>query len=152
MVSGVDRNFALESYGAGSRCFDHTEQMWEERSCSQVRQWQHWGSGCYNYNCQDGRLQIVVLNHTYTCFYAGQQLEVRLRPEDDDWLHTGSLVCPSCEEVCGPEAGCRPGVSPPLSHNYPEHLLTCGQPPLSLTPVLGCGLMALWTALRGLQP
>ena len=34
--SGDDRNFALESYGVGSKCFDHTEQMWEERSCSQV--------------------------------------------------------------------------------------------------------------------
>ena len=71
-----DRNFALESYGGGSRCFDHTEEMWEERSCDQVRQWQHWGSGCYNFNCQDGRLQIVVLNQTYTCFYPGQELKV----------------------------------------------------------------------------
>ena len=73
---GEDRNFALESYGGGSRCFDHTEEMWEERSCDQVRQWQHWGSGCYNFNCQDGRLQIVVLNQTYTCFYPGQELKV----------------------------------------------------------------------------
>ena len=31
-----ERNFALESYGQGARCFDHTERMWEERSCSQV--------------------------------------------------------------------------------------------------------------------
>jgi hypothetical protein len=33
---GDDRNFALESYGLGSKCFDHTEKMWEERSCGQV--------------------------------------------------------------------------------------------------------------------
>ena len=33
---GQDRNFALERYGTDSRCFDHTEQMWEERSCEQV--------------------------------------------------------------------------------------------------------------------
>ena len=76
-MPGEDRNFALESYGGGSRCFDHTEEMWEERSCDQVRQWQHWGSGCYNFNCQDDRLQIVVLNQTYTCFYPGQELKVR---------------------------------------------------------------------------
>ena len=44
-LSAVDRNFALERYSGGSKCFDHTDQMWEERSCHQVRQWQHWGSG-----------------------------------------------------------------------------------------------------------
>ena len=36
LISGQDRNFALERYGTNSRCFDHTEQMWEERSCEQV--------------------------------------------------------------------------------------------------------------------
>ena len=35
-ILGQDRNFALERYGTDSRCFDHTEQMWEERSCEQV--------------------------------------------------------------------------------------------------------------------
>lgn len=32
----VDKNFALESYGESSKCFDHTNQMWEQRSCRQV--------------------------------------------------------------------------------------------------------------------
>ena len=77
-VVGDDRNFALESYGVGSKCFDHTERMWEERSCSQVRQWQHWGSGCYNYICEEQRLHMQVLNHTFTCFYPGQEIEVKL--------------------------------------------------------------------------
>ena len=43
----------------------------------QVRQWQHWGSGCYNYVCEDNRLHIIVLNSTYTCFYGGQELKVQ---------------------------------------------------------------------------
>lgn len=72
--------------------------MWEERSCSQVRQWQHWGSGCYNYVCQSGRLHIKVLNHTFTCYYPRQEINISLM--DNGWLHTGSLVCPACEEVC----------------------------------------------------
>ena len=54
------KNFALEMYGKNSRCFDHTNQMWEERTCKQVRQWQHWGSGCYQYKCEAGRLHIMV--------------------------------------------------------------------------------------------
>lgn len=36
--------------------------MWEERTCRQVRQWQHWGSGCYEYACQNGRLHIIVID------------------------------------------------------------------------------------------
>jgi len=99
-----DRNFALEDYGEHSRCFDHTEQMWEERSCSQVRQWQHWGSGCYKYVCASGRLHIQVLNHTFTCYYPNQEINISLM--DNGWLHTGSLVCPDCQEVC--EAGAEP--------------------------------------------
>ena len=55
-----DKNFALEKYGPHSRCFDHTNDMWEERTCKQARQWQHWGSGCYLYKCEAGRLHIMV--------------------------------------------------------------------------------------------
>jgi len=124
-----DRNFALESYGVGSKCFDHTEQMWEERSCSQVRQWQHWGSGCYNYICEEQRLHLQVLNQTFTCFYTGQEIEVRL--VENDWLHTGSLICPACEDVCSVDftaqgTKCKGGIMPPVAHYYPEHKLTCG--------------------------
>lgn len=41
-------------------CFDHSQDMWEERSCHQTREWQHWGSGCYEYKCEHGRLHIMV--------------------------------------------------------------------------------------------
>ena len=59
------------------------------------------------------------------------QFQIRLRPDADEWLHTGSVVCPPCEEVCGHtlrEAGsaCAPPTQPPLSHVYPQHVLTCG--------------------------
>ena len=142
-IQGKDRNFALEYYGENSRCFDHTEDMWEERSCSQVRQWQHWGSGCYNYICASGRLHIVVLNHTFTCYYPRQVIDISLL--DNGWLHTGSLVCPACEEVCSgqnfssrvPRVGynfvndyevfkCRPGILPPKNFVYHQDVLACG--------------------------
>ena len=60
-VAGPERNFALELYGSESRCFEHSGPMWEERTCRQVRQWQHWGSGCYQYSCHAGRLHIIVI-------------------------------------------------------------------------------------------
>lgn len=128
----------MESYGTDSRCIDHTAQMWEERSCAQVRQWQHWGSGCYRYLCASGRLHIVVLNHTFTCFYPNQEIEIALM--DNGWLHTGSLVCPPCEDVCVRRKGvdvdhvddldddfrCRPGVLQPKNFVYPRDALQCG--------------------------
>lgn len=65
-----EKNFALESYGEGSKCFEHTEKMWEERSCRQTREWQHWGSGCYKYKCENGRLHIIVsITITTISFY-----------------------------------------------------------------------------------
>lgn len=66
-VAEPEKNFALEKYGAHSRCFDHTDQMWEERTCKQLRQWQHWGSGCYQYTCEAGRLHIMVSNAASYC-------------------------------------------------------------------------------------
>lgn len=57
-----EKNFALESYGKESKCFEHSDTMWEERSCTQSREWQHWGSGCYKFKCKLGRLHIIV-NH-----------------------------------------------------------------------------------------
>ncbi|KAK2713757.1 hypothetical protein QYM36_009592 [Artemia franciscana] len=93
-----EKNFALEKYGNNSRCIYHSGQ-WEERACKQSRQWQQWGSGCYEFKCHHGRLGIIVENHTYTCYYTGQ--EIAIRRYSSDWLHVGKIVCPSCQELCG---------------------------------------------------
>ena len=52
----------------------------------------------------------------------------------NQWLHTGSLVCPSCQDVCGDEFAargeeCRIGVLPPSNYVYHEDTLTCGAAP-----------------------
>ncbi len=41
---------------------------------------------------------VQVLNYTFTCFFPGQEIDVRL--VQSSWLHSGSLVCPSCIELC----------------------------------------------------
>lgn len=126
----ADRNFALEKYGPRSKCFDHTDKMWEERSCLQVRQWQHWGSGCYQYYCgEDGRLKINVMGRNFTCFYPQQEIPISLL--SNDWLHKGAVVCPDCAEVCAEEyrlnggGKCAGGVLPPKGYVYPMDDLTC---------------------------
>lgn len=96
-----EKNFALEYYGPGSKCFNHNRDMWVERTCSQVRQWQHWGSGCYKYTCADGRLHIEVANHTYTCYHSKQQIRIQLYASG--WLHIGTIVCPACRDICEKE-------------------------------------------------
>ena len=71
----------------------------------------------------------MVQNQTYTCFYPRQELQVSLMA--NGWLHTGSLVCPPCEEVCGEEFAqrgekCRTGEIVPRDFSYYEDQLVCG--------------------------
>lgn len=98
-----DKNFALESYGPNSRCFNHKEK-WEERACSQSRHWQHWGSGCYKYECVDGKIHLEIANLTYVCDYKDQ--EIKIQRLVNGWLHMGTIICPSCDELC-PNSICR---------------------------------------------
>lgn len=123
-----EKNFALEKYSQNSICFEHTEKMWEERSCHQTREWQHWGSGCYSYICKNGRLHIHVSNYTFECFHAGQELNIRIL--ENNWLHHGNIVCPACSEICEKEFAargevCKKSEEAPSSYFYPKDHLKC---------------------------
>ncbi|KAL1492801.1 hypothetical protein ABEB36_010985 [Hypothenemus hampei] len=123
-----DKNFALEKYGSNSKCFDHTNRMWEEKSCRQLRQWMHWGSGCYSYRCLNGRLHILVGNYSYECYHANQEIFIRII--NNGWLHKGGIVCPPCKEICAKEfeargEHCKKGDEAPPSILYPRDDLRC---------------------------
>lgn len=123
-----DKNFALETYGENSKCFEHTDQMWDEKNCKQIRQWMHWGSGCYAYQCREGRLHVMVTNYTYTCYHANQPIYIRIK--SNGWLHKGAIVCPPCKEVCGKEfeeqgKRCYGGEEAPPSTSYHRDELKC---------------------------
>jgi len=96
-----DSNYALESYGSRSRCFTQTSQ-WQQKSCTMVKQWSRFGSGCYEYECKDGRINILVKNTSYPCYQFNQKVEVQLlkSSSDGEWLHDGEIVCPDCNEFC----------------------------------------------------
>ncbi|CAG9760954.1 unnamed protein product [Ceutorhynchus assimilis] len=118
-----DKNFALEKYGENSLCFEHTNHVWEEKSCGPLRQWMHWGSGCYGYRCQNGRLNILVGNYSYECYHKNQELSIRIT--SNGFLHEGGIVCPSCEEICSKEfesrgEHCETDEEAPLSNFYPR--------------------------------
>lgn len=144
-ISEPEKNFALESYGIGSKCFDHTESMWEERGCKQTREWQHWGSGCYNFLCQNGRIHILVANYTYECFYPGQEISIRIFT--GGWLHQGALKCPPCKDVCGEEfqsrgEQCRVSEEAPPLNMYPRDMLTCGSTSIFYASIRRIGPLA----------
>nr|XP_027196762.1 leishmanolysin-like peptidase [Dermatophagoides pteronyssinus] len=95
----IEKNFALEHYGIDSKCMNHGDEMWVERTCQEIRQWQHWGSGCYQYRCtEDGFISILIANHTYICLYDNQEIKIQLFY--NNWLHKGSIICPKCTELC----------------------------------------------------
>ncbi|KAK2179003.1 hypothetical protein NP493_519g04015 [Ridgeia piscesae] len=91
-------NFALEHYGDNSMCFLH-HTAWSLHHCDTTRDITHWGSGCYMYRCSvvDG-LVVIVSGKEYYCHHRGQILEVH--SIQNDWLHQGSIVCPSCHDTC----------------------------------------------------
>lgn len=125
-----EKNFALEKYGDDSKCILHTNKMWEERSCTQLRQWQHWGSGCYEYHCADGRLHIHVENYTFTCYAENQKVTIQLL--SNGWLHNGVLLCPPCSKLCQgmfekPDDKCLPDSIIPPDVKYHQDELICGQ-------------------------
>lgn len=126
--------------------------MWEERSCRQTREWQHWGSGCYNYKCENGRLHILVLNYTFECFYKNQVLNINLL--SDGWLHKGAIICPSCNEICGQEFKNRGETckiqeeAPPPANHYHRDRLPCTGNNFHLNTVLLFSAILLNMVLR----
>lgn len=146
-----DVNFALENYGAHSKCFDHSDRVWEQKSCRQIREWQHWGSGCYKYKCESGRLHIVVGNYTYTCYHASQVLQIRIIKKG--WLHKGGVVCPPCRELCKEEFAargeyCKGGEEPLPPNLYRNDILTCSAVNLTSPAVLLTAILILMFSLQ----
>lgn len=149
-----EKNFALEKYGKQSKCFEHSDKMWEERSCLQTREWQHFGSGCYTYSCKNGRLHIHVSNYTFECFHAGQSLDIRIL--ESNWLKMGVIKCPSCEELCEEEfaaigESCKPPQKElPSGHYYPKDNLKCAAA-ASLHIPLSISIIPMTLALTRVQ-
>jgi len=96
-----DNNYAIESFGGQSKCFKQGGK-WEQKSCTMIKQWTRYGSGCYNYECKGGLLNIIVRDVTFSCHHRNQKIPVELVMESESgpWLHTGSVVCPACSDIC----------------------------------------------------
>lgn len=90
-------NYALESYGKESKCVEQARQ-WTAQKGQVTRTMLDWGSGCYKYSCANNRLYIVVGEKRYVC--PKQHHIVHINGTLDKWFISGSLRCPSCEELC----------------------------------------------------
>ncbi|ESP02771.1 hypothetical protein LOTGIDRAFT_212290 [Lottia gigantea] len=98
--NGIERdtNYFGEEYGNNSLCLNHGGK-WYLHHCGGVNSPQHSGSGCYRYVCSSELgLTVIVDNKPYRCYKSGQ----RIKPSfiTRSYLHQGSIICPSCHEVC----------------------------------------------------
>ena len=90
-----------------------------------IKQWSRYGSGCYRFQCEAGGLNIIVRNVSYTCSYTGQEIPVELVEEDsagERWLHTGTVVCPDCSQLC---SQCSRSAETEDHHDKRENLGDC---------------------------
>ncbi len=95
-----DDNASLESYGNSSRCFQ-LDGKWTQRKCGRTKSYPQHGAGCYRFSCTNGRINVDMLQTggaIYTCHYDGQPIVIRRIVAG--WLHEGTIVCPSCRELC----------------------------------------------------
>lgn len=92
-------NAIMEVYGHGSRCFD-LAISWTERKCGRARIYSQFMAGCYAAFCVNGRLYLRVFNSTklYPCYKENQLINIHQIV--DGWLREGSILCPSCEDIC----------------------------------------------------
>ncbi|XP_078581847.1 leishmanolysin-like peptidase [Branchiostoma floridae x Branchiostoma japonicum] len=90
-------NYALEYYGQDSKCVEQG-RAWMKEDCRQRAPAVDWGSGCYKYRCTNQGLIVDVAGKEYRCYRKGQELPIAT--VKGSWLYTGSLICPSCEEMC----------------------------------------------------
>jgi len=99
---GENLNYALETYGATSKCIEQGK-LWDQESCSIIKQWHRYGAGCYDYRCKDGKVNIIVSKgqrkEEIICDKAGQNISVALK--EGEFLHMGAIICPGCIEMCG---------------------------------------------------
>ena len=98
--------------------------QWKWKSCT-MKYTQRSRAGCYSYRCSDGRLHIMVRNVSYTCSYPGEKVPVQLTEVDSSgerWLHSGTLLCPDCQQVCG---DCTSGAESGNHHDNRENLGDC---------------------------
>ncbi|XP_046331043.1 leishmanolysin-like peptidase [Haliotis rufescens] len=110
---GPESNFFGEKYGNDSKCFNHADRWYLQR-CYSMDSPQHSGSGCYQFHCSsDNGLIVQVAKKSYRCYHQGQVLNVEF--VSDNYLHKGSIVCPTCQHVCDES-----GITCPPDEELPQ--------------------------------
>jgi leishmanolysin-like peptidase len=146
-TADTDTNYSLERYGNRSRCFEH-ESQWTVQHCDQIYPIEHWGSGCYQYSCSElTGLTVTIHGRRYQCLSTGYRLQVTIAT--NDWLHSGSIVCPSCTDICSVDGVTCPAVVTKLLTQSANITVPCSMA-LAVTRGLGVADNALLTLLTAL--
>uniref|UniRef100_H3AUJ2 Leishmanolysin-like peptidase n=1 Tax=Latimeria chalumnae TaxID=7897 RepID=H3AUJ2_LATCH len=91
------KNYGAEKYGPESVCVTQKSPFVMEQ-CAKKLSYPDWGSGCYQVSCSSQGLTVWVKDRGYACSHSGQILRVNV--EMNDWVYTGSLICPPCSDLC----------------------------------------------------
>ncbi|XP_041459036.1 leishmanolysin-like peptidase [Lytechinus variegatus] len=94
---GMTSNLAAENYGQGSLCIESVS-AWKRQQCRTTQTQKSTGAGCYQVVCDNRGLTIVVEGMNFICTSPGQILNIGVA--SNQYLHTGQLICPACEEIC----------------------------------------------------
>lgn len=133
-----DKNYAVESYGSNSGCFEQLGK-WTRRKCGVRWTAANWGSGCYKYICEPDSLKIDIIGYKFKCFHKGQHINISV--QQHNWEYNGVLVCPSCQEVCSNSGiECPAEVKPAPKNSQPIPKVSpvaCSQCSLLLQQVSG---------------
>jgi len=123
-----DKNYALETYGKTSACFEQTGR-WKRTKCNVRWTASIWGSGCYRYACEWDSLKIIISGYKFKCFHEGQLINILV--QEQGWEYEGVLVCPSCQDVCSNSGfTCPAEIKPAPKNSQPIpkiSAVTCSQ-------------------------
>ena len=59
--TGENLNYGLETYAESSRCIEQGK-VWDQESCSIIKQWHRYGAGCYGK--RNVRVEVVLKRST----------------------------------------------------------------------------------------
>lgn len=107
-----------------------------------------WGSGCYEYKCEKDGLRIILEGNKFRCFHKGQVINVTVE-DSKEAVYKGSLICPSCKEICYASGVVCPAETKPAPENSQPTLKVCSSAAVHVVQALFLFLVAALAGILG---
>lgn len=131
-------NGRLEVYAPGSRCVEHGRR-WTVNDQPVT-----YGSGCYQFECSSSGVVVIVSGQRFSCACEGQEFVLDIINNGNRFQ--GSIVCPSCAQICHDQLDVCPDPEPATCFGRVEEAIptvSTATAPTSTPPAGGHGYLAL---------